>query len=75
MLYGANLFCMKYLKKDCQIKKHLPDIAASIFFFSLFRAAPMAHGGSQVGLCHSHSNVGSELHLWPTLQLTAMPDP
>ena len=24
---------------------------------------------------HSHSNAGSELHLRPTLQLTAMPDP
>ena len=44
----------------------------------------MAHGGSQgrgpagvtaVGLCHSHSNTGSEPHLLPTPQLTAMPDP
>ena len=25
--------------------------------------------------CHSHSNEGSEPHLWPTLQLTATPDP
>ena len=44
------------------------------FFFCLFffRAAPMAHGGSQAGgqigaagasLCHSHSNAGSELSL------------
>ena len=44
----------------------------------------MAYGGSQArgrtgaaaaGLCHSHSNVGSELHLRPTPQRTAMPDP
>ena len=28
-----------------------------------------------VGLRHSHSNARSELHLQPTLQLTAMPDP
>ena len=46
-----------------------------------FRAAPIAYGGSQArgligavvaGLCHSH---GSELHLQPKPQLTAMPDP
>ena len=54
------------------------------FFFGLFafsRAAPMAHGGSQdrgligavdAGLCHSHSNAGSEQCLQPTPQLTAM---
>ena len=27
------------------------------------------------GLCHSHSNTRSELHLHPTLQLVSMPDP
>ena len=46
------------------------------FFFNLFfRFASSAHGGSQargpngdeaVGLCHSHSNAGSDLHLQPT---------
>ena len=45
------------------------------FFFLLFGAAPIACGGSQVrgqigaaatGLCHSHGNVGSKLHLRPT---------
>ena len=45
------------------------------FFFLLFRAAPEAYGVSQArgligavatGLHHSHSNVGSELHLQPT---------
>ena len=54
------------------------------FFFCLFRAAPSAYGGSQArgliraiaaSLSHSHSNVGSELHLRPTPQLMAMPDP
>ena len=56
------------------------------FFLSvcLFRAAPMAYGGSQAkdpigaiaaGLYHSHSNTRSQLHLWPTPQLTAMLDP
>ena len=46
-----------------------------LFIFLLFRAAPAAYGGSQprchvwattAGLHHSHSNAGSELHLWPT---------
>ena len=58
-----------------------------VCFFGLFvfsRSAPVAHGGSQArsliravatGLRHSHSNVGSELHLQPTPQFTAAPDP
>ena len=42
-----------------------------IFFFGLFRAAPIAYGGSQArgptgavaaGLRHSHSNAGSWTH-------------
>ena len=54
------------------------------FFFCLFMAAPMVHRGSQprgpigaaaAGLCHSHSNMGSEQCLRPTPQLTAMLDP
>ena len=57
------------------------------FFFCLFafpRAASAAYGGSQArgligavaaGLHHNHSNAGSEPHLRPTPQLTAMPDP
>ena len=53
-------------------------------FIYFFRAAPMACGGSQArgqigtvaaGLHHSHSNVGSEPCLRPTLQLMAVPDP
>ena len=56
----------------------------SCLFFFFSRAAPAAYGGSQArgligavaaGLHQSHSNVGSELHLRPTLQLTAMLDP
>ena len=52
--------------------------------FCLFRAALVAHGGSQArgqlnasvtGLHHSHSNTRSEPRLQPTPQLTAMPDP
>ena len=54
------------------------------FCFVLFRATPMAYASSQArgptgaavaGLCHSHSNAGSEPHLQPTPQLMAMPDP
>ena len=54
------------------------------FFFLLFRAIPMAYGGSQprglfwvtaASLHHSHSNTRSELRLWPTPQLKAMLDP
>ena len=52
--------------------------------FCLFRAAPMAYGGSQsrgrtgaiaAGLSHSHGDSGSKLHLQPTPQLTATTDP
>ena len=55
-----------------------------VLFFFLFRAAPLAYGGSQArgrigpaaaSLCHSHSNVGSKLCLQPTPQLMATLDP
>ena len=52
--------------------------------YCLFKARFKAHGSSQArgwtgavaaDLHHSHSNLGSGLHLWPTPQLTAMLDP
>ena len=52
------------------------------FLFCLFRSIPTAYGSSQsrgqfgataANLHHSHSNAGSEPHLWPTPQLMAMP--
>ena len=58
-----------------------------IYFFFLaffFRATSVAYGGFQVRSLirsvvvnqhHSHSNLGSEPHLWPTSQLTATTDP
>ena len=60
-----------------------------LFFFlfclsCLFRAVPVAYGGSQargrIGavadrLLQSHSNVGSKLRLQPIPQLTETPDP
>ena len=56
----------------------------TIFIYLLFRAAPAAYrvskargqiAGTAASLRHSHSNIGSELHLRPTPQLMAMPDP
>ena len=50
------------------------------YYFYRFKAAPTADGSFQArgrigvaaaGLSHSHSNVGSEPHLWPTPQLMA----
>lgn len=53
-----------------------------LFIYLLIRATPMACGGAQArGLSRAvaaglhHSNAGSKLHLQPTLQLTATPDP
>ena len=62
-------------------KVHISFFLGGGVFFS---ATPMAYGGSQAkgqngatpaGLCHSHSNMGSEPRLQPTQQLTAIPDP
>ena len=53
-------------------------------YFCLFRAVPVAYGGSQArdrmravaaGLRHSHSNLRSDPRLQPTPQLTARLDP
>ena len=57
-------------------------ISAYFFFFFFCWAAPVAYGSSQakgptraVANSLRHSNVESKSHLWPTPQLTAMPDP
>ena len=53
-------------------------------FFLLFMVIPVAYGDSRArssirttaaSLRHSHSNIRSELHLWPTPQLLATADP
>ena len=51
-------------------------------FFAISQAAPSAYGGSQargpiaaVAAGLHQGNVGFELHLQPTPQLTVMPDP
>ena len=62
---------------------HRPDFSTLFFFFFflLFRAAPGSSlargqtGAIAAGLCHSHSNLGSEPHLQPPPELTSMPDP
>lgn len=65
--------------------KHFILFIFNIYLFIfLFRATPMACGGSQVrgpigatavSLCHSYSKAESELCLRPTSQLTVTPDP
>ena len=68
----------------CSFSFFLFSFFLFFFFFSLFRAAPMAYGGTQArdwigavaaGLHNSHSNSRSELHLQPTPQLMVMLDP
>ena len=54
------------------------DLFFFFFFFCLFRATHTAYGGGSqargiigaaaASLHHSHSNMGSEPHLWPTWQ-------
>ena len=64
--------------------KYLVCLFIYVCIYFLLRATPVAYGGSkargQIGaaaarLHHSHSNVGSELHLRPTWQLVVTPDP
>lgn len=53
------------------------------FFLSFFKGLHPWHKevpglgikSNLAGLPHSHSNAGPELHLWPTLQHLARPDP
>ena len=63
------------------LSRQLP--VSYLFCFS-FVAIPAAYGSSRAGgrikavaagLHNSHSNTGSEQHLWPTLQVVAMLDP
>jgi len=57
---------------------------SKLSFLFYFRAVPAAYGSSRArgwigaaaaGLYHSHSNVGSNPHLWPTPQFTTLPNP
>ena len=88
-MYGCSIPCLSiYLVKTVHFFLRLPFFILfpwkNCFFFLLFRASPVAHGNSQArgriratvpSLNHSHNNAGSELHLQPTQQFMAMPDP
>jgi len=65
-----------YLKKNenSNLKRYIHPLFIALLLL-LFRATPRLGIESAVGLYYSHSNVGSKLHLWPTPQLMAMPNP
>lgn len=69
--------CMKLLSQP----KAYPQF---FLFFFFFMDEPLAYRNSWAsksnwshshGLCHSHSNAVSELHLRPRPQIAAIPDP
>ena len=69
------------LRKLSQVHR---GVSTYTFFFFVLRAALAAYGGSQprgpngavaTGLHPSYSNMRSKLHLQPTPQLIATPDP
>ena len=77
--WKPRLCRQKFKSQGCHLQ-----LCDCIFLFVLFRAVPMAYGSSQArvqiraagaSLHHSHSKTESKLHLWPILQLTAIPDP
>ena len=74
---------MSYKWSIFKIAKCSHKSTTQFVYLFIFRAAPAAYGISQdrgeigaiaTGLYHSHRNMGSELHLQPIPQLTAMPD-
>ena len=75
------LFLSFFLSFVCP--SFLPSFLPFFLSFRLFRAIPMAHGsshgrgpvGAAAAQAYGHSNTGSKLHLRPTPQLAAMPDP
>ena len=81
-IFPSYLLCL--LRDNLLFKAKLMALYHRIFFVCLFRVAPVAYGSSQArgqngaaaaGLHHSHSNAGSEQHLRPIPQLTAILDP
>ena len=74
-----ELILKSYLVLVSITKQHLKEgilFEVQNFVCFLFTAALAAYGSSRArgqigaaGLCHSHSNAGSELHLQPMLQL------
>ena len=81
-LYAVGAALERQKKKKFFLKKQTKILKQVFFFF--FRTSPAAFGNSQArglirataaSLYHSHSNMGSKLHLRPTTQFTATPDP
>ena len=71
------------LHETTKSTKSIPSIF-SFFFSFFFMDEPLAYRNSWAsksnwshshGLCHSHSNAVSELHLRPRPQIAAIPDP
>ena len=81
--YKVCLYCKHVIKRD-NWAVTWKSAFFLWFYFLIFMAIPATYGSSQARgwiraaaaiLCHSHSNVGSEPHLWPMLQFAAMRDP
>ena len=78
-LYVTRWFTMPNPKTVYNTNSFFVLFCFLFVYVCLFRAACMAYGGSQArgqiraiaaGLRHSHSNMGPQLHLQPTPQLT-----
>ena len=84
MIPKFHLICIPLLMAFVISSSAYIIIIIIILVFCLFRAAPMAYGGSQTrgligvaaaSLRQGHTNVGSKPCLLSTPQLTEMPDP
>ena len=85
----SNIILHFLFTPNCQVKIIFSPLETKkprlFFFFFVFLGLHQEHtvgcqAGGQVGaivagLCHSHSNEGSELCLRPTPELTATPNP
>ena len=86
--YISHQWWLSIRKSRSPLISHITLNFIIIYLFTLsfchFLDCSVSYGGSQArspigavasGLRHSHSNVGSELHLRPIPELTATPDP
>ena len=81
-LVELNDLFSKFLDNLKVSAMYLGSGSVPYLFIYLLRAAPSVYGGSHArgqirdgvaSLYHSHSNLGSELHVQPTPQLSTMP--